>query len=261
MPEQLERASAAPHPDSPPDPRRTPRRSHHRGLPQTAAPPSSACTLPLKGSLPRLPDAADRNAALGVSRWSALSARRCSRYSARRGEHPVGLGHPPRHQIVDHHPEIGLVPAEHHGSRPKARASRRSGRRPDLAPAASSYPVVPLIWPARNSPGNASTSNVGRATPDRHSHTRWHSQAELSLPFQGLGSTDIGLLHVRRQRGRKAVGIDHRVIEPLGLQETPGARPFPQTEPPCLRSTGSTAAPTPCDPRPHRAPSARGSPE
>ena len=62
---------------------------------------------------------------MGVSRWSALSARRLQPILRPRGEHPVGLRHPPRHQVVDHHPDVGLAPARE----PPAALAQRPRRR------------------------------------------------------------------------------------------------------------------------------------
>ena len=76
------------------------------------------------------------------------------------GEHPVRLGHAARDQVVDQHAEVRLVA-------PRATSRRRRGRTaPALMPAsrpcaaASSYPVVPLICPAKKRPRIALVSSV-----------------------------------------------------------------------------------------------------
>ena len=77
-----------------------------------------------------------------------------------RSEQPVRLVHPAGHQIVDQHADEGLVPPN------TDRAPRSSARAAALSPAttpwpaASSYPVVPLTWPAKNRPGTARDSRV-----------------------------------------------------------------------------------------------------
>ena len=50
---------------------------------------------------------------LSVRRWSALSARKRQPILRARGEHPIGLGDSPRHQVVDHHSEIAVGAIEH----------------------------------------------------------------------------------------------------------------------------------------------------
>ncbi len=65
------------------------------------------------------------------------------------GEHPIRLVHSAGDQIVDHHADVRLVATQHQRlrARPGPSAALAPASRPCAA--ASSYPVVPLIWPAK----------------------------------------------------------------------------------------------------------------
>ena len=62
--------------------------------------------------------------ARGVRRRSALSVAQRQPVFGARGEHAVGFGDAARHQIVDHHANIGLGAVEHRGALPGRRARR-----------------------------------------------------------------------------------------------------------------------------------------
>ena len=91
----------------------------------------------------------------GSSRRSALSWRSRSRYSDREVNSRYGSSTPRLHQVVDQHADESLVSTE--DDRLASRAPSAAALIPATTPwpAASSYPVVPFTWPARNSPGNA----------------------------------------------------------------------------------------------------------
>ena len=65
------------------------------------------------------------------------------------GEHAVGFGRALRDEVIDQHAEVGLAPQRH--PRFEFPGRHRPALRPASRPcaAASSYPVVPLIWPAK----------------------------------------------------------------------------------------------------------------
>ena len=111
--------------------------------------------------LPGSSDATGCDAGWGQPLVGVVGAELQAELGARR-EHAIGLGNPARNEVVDHHAEVPL------GPRNDERICRAAGRASAaLIPAsrpwapASSYPVVPLIWPARKSPGSRFTSRPG----------------------------------------------------------------------------------------------------
>ncbi len=62
------------------------------------------------------PDAAERNALVGQALVGIVGAQRQTIFGAG-SEHAIGLGHPARHEVIDHDAEIPLGAIEH-DSRP-----------------------------------------------------------------------------------------------------------------------------------------------
>ena len=89
--------------------------------------------------------------------------------------------------------------------------------------AASSYPLVPLICPARNSPAIGFVSSVRCSSVGSTRRTRWHTRAAASPRLRAPESSAPSPLHVDRQRSRHAVDVDLVRVQPFGLEEKSGA--------------------------------------
>jgi hypothetical protein len=87
-------------------------------------------------------------------------------------------------------------------------------------PAASSYPVVPLIWPARYNPRHT-FGFERRPQLRRIDEVVFHgiSRAHHLRVFESLDRAHHRKLNVRREGSRKPVHVEQRRVEALGLQE------------------------------------------
>ena len=123
-------------------------------------------------------------------------------------QHSIRLADALKCQVVDHHSGVTVLPTKFDGVQLKRGLQLRSDRRRAPGAAASSYPVVPLIWPARNRPGTSRASRVDRGAEHRHTHILRHTPAWSSRPARGLrycgesrpARPEVGTLKFRSDR-------------------------------------------------------------
>ena len=146
-----------------------------------------------------------------------------------RGEESVGLFGAERHEVVDHHPDVGLVSPERERVPAPAPSPTSAAFTPATSPcpAASSYPDVPLICPARKSPGSARTASVSSSCSGKDDVVldRVRRPEDLRL-LQPREAPDDLFLDVRRKGHRQAVQVGPVRVETLGLDEDLVPLPF-----------------------------------
>ena len=171
--------------------------------------------MPLRA---RLPDAAQGDPLIGQALVGIVGPQGQAILRPR-GEHPVRLGDPAGHEIIDHHAEIAVRAIEHdrvgtagRQSRVQARDNslrRRlliSGRAVDLSGQEETRQALGLQRRLEFARIDMVVFD-GIARPD-HLH-----------PLESGNGREDRELNLFRQRGRDAVGIDRGVVEPFRLQE------------------------------------------
>ena len=137
-----------------------------------------------------------------------------------RGEHAIRLETALGHQVVDHDADVGLIAAEDDRSLMLRAPSAALSPATRPCPAASSYPDVPLICPARKSPATRWVSSVasqlGRLDEVVFDRVARAQHVCDSSPGSDRTSRSWSLAG---QAHREAVDVDLLDVETFGLEK------------------------------------------
>ncbi|MGC0321911.1 hypothetical protein ABIG06_002540 [Bradyrhizobium sp. USDA 326] len=148
-----------------------------------------------------------------------MSARSVKRYSALEGEHPIGLANSTSDEVVDHDAKIAVRPIEHRQRSPTGGHCRiQPGH--DALPCGFFVSGGAVDLPGQEQPAQA------LGLEGRIELTRIHvvvfdrvARPHHLHPLQAWDAGEDRKLDLLRQRGRDAIGIDRRIVEPFRLQK------------------------------------------
>ena len=167
---------------------------------------------------PGLPDAAQRDSLVGQALVGIVGPQGQTVFGTR-GEHPVRLGDAARHEIIDHDAEIAVGAIEY---------DRRRTRRGQGCIETGDKPLRRSLFVAGGAV-DLPCQKQPRQTPGLQRRIEF-ARVDMVV-FDGIARTDHPhplkagnrgqnrQLHLFRQRGRNAVGIDRRVVESFRLQK------------------------------------------
>ena len=136
-----------------------------------------------------------------------------------RSEHAVGLAHPARDEIVDHHAEIRIGAVEHDRlARTRARRGVEAGDEP--LPGRLLVAGRPIDLPGEKQPREPlrlqrrfELARIDVVVLDRV------ARADHMCALEPGNRRQQRALHFLRQRGRDSVRVDRGIVEPLGLEK------------------------------------------
>ncbi len=163
-------------------------------------------------------DQPDIDAKLSQPLVGIVDAKLQAEFGPRR-EHAIGLGNAARDEVVDHHPEIGI------GTRENQRVPALDGER-RIGPGQKALGRCLLIASgAIDLPGE-----IQARQGTQHQARGKFARIDVII-FDGIaGTLDHHILKARhrlkksklnigRQRGRNTIGIDRRIVQPLGFEK------------------------------------------